>query len=576
MSSRCTRSATAISNGLRRPATWDTVCAMPIVCPDVDLDLPDPVSRWQPDGVHQSSAVLDPRTFPWHDHGWPGLTQAGLVIYELHVGTFTDEGTFEAIIPRLAELVELGVTAIEIMPVAQFPGERNWGYDGVHLYAAQNSYGGPTGLARLVDAAHMHGLGVILDVVYNHLGPEGNYLGLFGPYFTDRHHTPWGQAPNFDGPDCEPMRRFVIENACQWIRDFHLDGLRLDAVQTICDLSACHILAELQDAVQATAAELGRAAVVIGETNQNDRRLVESRERNGYALDGVWSDDFHHSVHSLLTGETDGYYADFGTSAELVKTLNDAFVYDGCYSRYRRTRFGNRVADLPRKQFVVCIQNHDQVGNRAWGERLAALVGPEAQRLAAALLLLSPCTPLLFMGEEYGETRPFQFFCSFFDERLVEAVRKGRKAEFVALAFHWSGEIPDPHGQETFARAKLSWHWPPGSPQSGLRQLYRTLLAARKTWLPLGDSQPTQASIASDEPSLLILRRGESPQLVAYANLSGQPIRLNQSPSAGQRFVLSTAETRFGGQRTLAPTIDQLGPYELVIAAGSECEPQRD
>ena len=462
------------------------------------------------------------------------------------------------------------------MPVAQFPGERNWGYDGVHLYAAQNSYGGPLGLARLVDAAHKHGLGVILDCVYNHLGPEGNYLGLFAPYFTDRHHTPWGQAPNFDGPDCEPMRRFVIDNACQWIRDFHIDGLRLDAVQTICDLGAYHILSELQDAVQATAAECGRSAVVIGETNQNDRRLVDTHQRNGYALNGVWSDDFHHSVHALLTGETDGYYADFGTSAELVKTLNDGLAYDGCYSRYMRRRHGNRVDDLPRDQLVVCIQNHDQVGNRAWGERLASLVGPEAQRLAAALLLLSPCTPLLFMGEEYGETRPFQFFCSFLDQGLIEAVRKGRKAEFAALAFRWSGEIPDPHGVETYARAKLAWQWTPGSLQAGLRQLYRTMISARKTWPPLAGSQATQAALAPDEPALLVLRRGVSPHLVAYANLSNQPVRFAHKLSAHERFVLSTAEIRFGGKRELTAAIDELGPYELVIAAGTECEPTRD
>ena len=368
----------------------------------------------------------------------------------------------------------------------------------------------------------------------------------------------------------------MIDNACQWIRDFHIDGLRLDAVQTILDDGAYHILAELQDAVQATVARCGRSAVVIGETNQNDRRLVDSYERNGYALNGVWSDDFHHSLHSLLTGETDGYYADFGTSAELVNTLNNGIAYDGCYSRYMRRRHGSRFDDLPREHLVVCIQNHDQVGNRAWGERLASLISPEAQRLAVALLLLSPCTPLLFMGEEYGETRPFQFFCSFLDQGLIEAVRRGRKAEFAALAFRWSGEIPDPHGAETFARAKLSWQWPPGSPQAGLRQLYRTLLSARKHWPPLVNSQSTHAALSPENPSLLILRRGDSPGLVAFANLSDRPIRLTDRLSEGQRFVLSTAETRFGGSRELTMDIDELGPYELVIAAGAECEPRRD
>ncbi len=308
------------------------------------------------------------------------------------------------------------------MPVAQFPGDRNWGYDGVYPYAVQNSYGGPRALQRFVDAAHQLGLAVILDVVYNHFGPEGNYMAKYGPYFTDRYRTPWGKAVNYDGPESDAVRQFVIDNACTWVRDFHIDGLRLDAVQTIYDLSPRHILAELQAAVQREAGGGGRLVHVIAETDQNDVRLVRPSEIGGYGLDGVWSDDFHHSVHALLTGERDGYYLDFGEPSQVAKALNDVFVYDGCYSPFRRRRHGSRVGAADRTHFVVCIQNHDQVGNRARGDRLSTLVPPAAQRLACGLLLLSPCVPLLFMGEEYGETRPFPFFCSFEDAALVEAV----------------------------------------------------------------------------------------------------------------------------------------------------------
>lgn len=529
--------------------------------------LPDPASRWQPDGVHQASAVFYPDEFAWHDAGWRGVMLSELVIYELHVGTFTPEGTFSAAIPRLASLKDLGVTAIEIMPVSQFPGGRNWGYDGVHPYAAQNTYGGPQGLMELVDAAHSAGLGVILDVVYNHLGPEGNYLGQFGPYFTERYHTPWGAALNYDGPDSDPVRRYVIDNACQWVRDFHIDGLRLDAVQTINDQSAYHILAELQAEVQRTAAACGRAVVVIAETNQNDARITAGPDRGGFGLDGVWSDDFHHSVHALLTGERDGHYADFGAPTQLAKSYRDVFVYDGRFSPNGRRRHGSRVTDQPRERFVVCIQNHDQIGNRALGDRLGSLVSPAAQRLAAALMLIGPNTPLLFMGEEYGETNPFAFFCSFGDPGIIEAVRHGRQREFSELAFRWQGEIPDATAAKTFETARLDWRWEGDSQRCGLRLLYQTLLAARRTWPVLSDRENCTASVIPVNPAqpVLMIERGIGPTLFAVANLTPEPVALPSQRNIGRPALLSTAEQRFGGQRKTLDSISDLTAHELIL-----------
>jgi maltooligosyltrehalose trehalohydrolase len=530
-------------------------------------DLPDPASRWQPDGVHRPSAVFLPDEFTWHDQAWRGLTMRELVIYELHVGSFTPEGTFAAVVPRLTQLKDLGITALEIMPVSQFPGARNWGYDGVHPYAAQNSYGGPRGLMQLVDAAHAAGLGVLLDVVYNHLGPEGNYLGQFGPYFTQRYHTPWGSALNYDGPESDPVRQYVIDNACQWIRDFHIDGLRLDAVQMIYDLSAFPLVAELQSEVQRTAAECGRTALVIAETNQNDARMTAAPEHRGYGLDGVWSDDFHHGVHALLTGERDGYYVDFGAPQQLAKAYRDVFIYDGCYSPFGRRRHGSRVTGQPRERFVVCIQNHDQIGNRALGERLGTLLPSPQQRLAAALLLLSPNTPLLFMGEEYGETNPFPFFCSFNDPALIQGVREGRKREFSELAFKWEGEIPDATSAGTFELARLSWRWEGDQPRTGLRLLYQSLLAARRSWPPLVDRESCTAEVIGADPAkpLLRIQRGRSAALVALANLADQPVTVPANGMAGRQPLLSTAEGRFGGSRGDLKSITELAAHELVI-----------
>ena len=533
-------------------------------------EFPDPASRWQPEGVHKPSAVFFPETFAWTDQSWRGVPRRDLVIYELHVGTFTPAGTLDAIVPRLAELAELGVTALELMPLAQFPGERNWGYDGVHPYAVQNSYGGPRALQRLVDAAHRAGLAVILDVVYNHLGPEGNYFGQFGPYFTDHYRTPWGQAINFDAADSDPVRQFFIDNACCWVRDFHIDGLRLDATHAIYDFSARHILSEIAEGVHAVAARQNRRVHVIAETHQNDVRLVQSEQAGGCGLDGVWSDDFHHAVHALLTGERDGYYQDFGQPEHLAKAISDVFVYDGCYSPFRRRRHGNKVGATDRSQFVVAIQNHDQVGNRALGDRLSTIISPAAQRLACGLLLLSPSVPLLFMGEEYGETRPFPFFCSFGDADLIEAVRRGRKAEFAGLAFQWQNELPDPQDPATLAAAKLQWSWPGGSSSSQLRRLYHDLLEARRKWPAVLDPVDMQVRLervpvsGSDKATLLIVQQG-APRLAWIANLTplAAPTLALDLPEAA--VLLSTAAVRYGGGRAACEPSDELQPYELRV-----------
>ncbi len=534
---------------------------------------PDPASRWQPDGVHDPSAVFFPDDYQWSDSGWTGVSREELVIYELHVGTFTPEGTFEAVVPRLRQLKELGVTAIEIMPVAQFPGTRNWGYDGVYPYAVQNSYGGPRAMQRLVDAAHGQGLAVFLDVVYNHFGPEGCYLAQFGPYFTDRYHTPWGDAVNYDGPDSDPVRRFAIENARMWVRDFHVDGLRLDAVHAIYDFSARHILAELQEGVQEVAREQRRTVHVIAETHQNDVRLIDPAERHGYGLDGVWSDDFHHSVRVLLTGNREGYYRDFGYPEHVAKAMDRVFVYDGQYSPFRRRRHGNRVGGRDRSQFVVCVHNHDQVGNRALGDRSACYLPEAAQRLACGLLLISPCVPLLFMGEEYGEQRPFPFFCSFGDAELIEAVRRGRREEFAALEFKWGDQIPDPQDPATFDAAKLTWQWPEGTFHAEIRRLYADLLIARRTWPGLIDRGWTTARVvrpgaadadAMEAPAVVVVERGREPGLIAWANLNERRMPLPDEVPGGDR-LLSTEAGVYGGPRDMGAPVDDLLPYELVI-----------
>ncbi len=527
---------------------------------------PDPASLWQPDGVHAASAVFNPRAFQWRDAGWSGIANSDLVIYELHVGTFTPAGTFAAMIPRLPSLVELGVTAIELMPVNQFPGSRDWGYDGVQWRAVQNTYGGPRGLQQLVDACHQAGLAVILDVVHNHLGPEGNYLPEFGPYFSSRFRTPWGEGMNYDDVGSDAVRELVLSSVRQWIRDFHVDGLRLDAVHAIHDISPRHLLADIKAAADEAAAERGWPAHVIAESDLNDVRLLRPPAAGGYGLDAQWCDDFHHCVHCLLTGESEGYYADYPEPAEqLAQALNHSFVYDGCYSVFRDRRHGAPAGDISGERIVIAVQTHDQVGNRARGERLHRLVGPAQGRLAAGLLLLAPHTPLLFMGEEYGETRPFLYFCDFGDAALRDAVRLGRQQEFTA--FRWQGPVPDPLDPATFESSKLTWSWSKDARQAGLRRLYRELLAGRRVWPPVTDFRHRRAQLLAGG-NLLRLLRGDpqqpAEQLLALFNLSGERQPLPQDVRR-LNLLIRSEEERFGGAGAGG---ESLAPWEFAAFGG--------
>jgi maltooligosyltrehalose trehalohydrolase len=421
---------------------------------DGSQPVPDPVSRHLPEGVHGPTEIIDPCRFQWNDDGWRGLSLLEYVIYELHVGTFTAEGTFDSAAEKLNYLKHLGVTVVEVMPVAATPGRRNWGYDGVSPYAVQTNYGGPEGFKRFINAAHRLGIAVILDVVYNHFGPEGNYLPMFGPFFTSRHQTPWGQAINYDSDGCQGVRRFVVNNALYWIREYHLDGLRLDAVQTIKDDSPKHILTEVQENVQALAHDLNRAVCVIAETDENDSRYIKPPARGGYGLDAFWSDDFHHAVHAYFTGERQGYYQDFGDPEQIAHALRDGYAFQGEVFCFWNGPRGTPASDVPLPANVICTQNHDQVGNRAKGERLTVLVPRGARKLAAAFLLLAPHTPLFFMGQEYDEAAPFQFFADFEDPALKKAVSEGRRNEFKDFDFN---EVPDPEDPQTFERSKLTW-----------------------------------------------------------------------------------------------------------------------
>jgi maltooligosyltrehalose trehalohydrolase len=538
---------------------------------DGGADRPDPCSLWQPDGIPGPSAVVRPSRFGWTDAGWRGVPRADLVFYELHVGTFTKEGTFEAVIPRLPALRELGVTAIEIMPVGQFPGSRNWGYDGVLPYAAQHSYGGPQGLQRLVDACHANGLAAVLDVVYNHFGPEGNYLHEFGPYFTDKYKTPWGAAVNYDDEGSDAVRQYVLDNVRMWLDEFHLDGLRLDAVHAIYDLGARHILREIEETAEEVAARgAGRHIHIVAESDLNDPRVVLPAERGGYGLGAQWSDDFHHAVHALLSGERRGYYRDYGEARHLAAALRTPFVYAGDFSPHRGRRHGAPPpADLGGDHFVVCIQNHDQVGNRAAGDRLTTLLGnPAKQRLAASLMLLSPHLPLLFMGEEYGEERPFPFFCSFCGEELIQAVREGRKREFADFITHGE-QVPCPDAQTTFESAVLSWQWPDGTPHAGLRRLYADLLAARRRWPALRDFTRRAVRLLPDgqNPAVLeLIRGGSEPDarqtLRALFSLTDQ--RQPVPNADGQPALFCSEATRYCGERREVVKVEELLPHECV------------
>jgi maltooligosyltrehalose trehalohydrolase len=478
--------------------------------------LPDPCSRWQPDGLRGTSRLFDARALPARGDGFTGPAPTALLIYELHIGTFTAAGTFAAAGEHLAELARLGVTAIEIMPVAEFPGARGWGYDGVYISAAQSSYGGPDEFAQLVATAHEHGLAVILDVVYNHLGASGvTAMEAFGPYFTAKYETPWGKAINYDDADCDPVREWVCQSAVGWVRDFGVDGLRLDAIHAIFDASPEHIVAELARCVHS----VNRDAYVIAESGMNDPVVMRPRERGGWNCDAAWADDFHHALRTLITEERGGYYADFGRVAQLAKAFHRPHVDDGDYSPFRQRRFGAPAEDVPPERFVVFSQNHDQVGNRAFGDRMPASARP----LAAFCTLLSPFVPQLFMGEEYGEPAPFQFFSSHIDPEIATATRDGRRREFAAFA-QFGGEVPDPEDPATFERSKLTRRGDPG-----LARLYRELIVTRQR-LPPGTAQAVQYD---ERRRWLIVRRGP---FALACNFGSEPVTV---PCAGQAIELT-------------------------------------
>ena len=525
-------------------------------------ELPDPRSAAQPDGVHAHSRVVDHRAFDWHDEGFRAPPLAGAILYELHVGTFSREGTFDGAIAHLDDLRALGASHVELMPVAAFDGSRGWGYDGVAPFAPYAPYGGPDGLKRFVDACHARGLGVVLDVVYNHLGPSGNYLARFGPYFTDRYRTPWGDAVNLDGPGSDEVRRFVIDNAVSWVRDYHVDALRLDAVHAIFDFSATHVLEELARAVHAAGATLGKHVAVIAESDLNDPRLLYAPAAGGYGLDAQWSDDVHHALHAMLTGERHGYYEDFGPLAEVARSLERGWCYDGRFSPHRGRRHGRPASGLDGTRFVAFLQNHDQIGNRARGERLAQIAGLARAKIGAALLLTSPFVPLLFQGEEWAASAPFQYFTAHGDERLAEAVREGRKREFAAFA--WQGEVPDPQAPETLERSRLDWSERDHEPHAGMLRWYRDLIRLRRTTADLADPRLERTRVAwSDEARWLVVHRGD---VAVACSLAAEP---QPVPVAGVgRTVLLASD----GNATVVG--DAVGlPPDAVVVLSAATEP---
>ena len=474
--------------------------------------LPDPASRFQPDGVHGPSQIVDPCGFTWHDQRWRTRSALDLIVYELHVGTFTSAGTFASARERLPYLRDLGVTAIELMPVADFAGNRNWGYDGVALFAPSRAYGTPDDLRRLVDGAHAHGLSVILDVVYNHLGPEGAYLPRFSAsYFTDRHHTPWGQAIDLDGPHSASVRRFIVDNACHWVREYHVDGLRLDATHALIDDSPKHIVQEIAESVRA---EAGRHILVHAEDHRNLAEMIEDPAVGGWGLDGVWADDFHHVVRSMVAGDRHGYYADFaGHSRELATIIEDGWLYSGEHSVHMDKPRGTPSVRVPMHRFVVCVQNHDQVGNRAMGDRLHATIPPETWRAVSVLLLTAPMTPLLFMGQEWAASTPFQYFTDLSPD-LGKLVTEGRRREFAQFPefsdpVTWQ-RIPDPQAERTFADSRLRWEETSGEHHARCLALYRALLALRLEHQALRASDRTAGCAVSPDDETIVVRRSEN------------------------------------------------------------------
>lgn len=520
---------------------------------DERLERPDPASRSQPGGVHGPSEVVDSR-FCWRDAGWSGVPFDRYIIYELHVGTFTSEGTFDAAARHIRALCELGATAVELMPVGQFPGDRNWGYDGVQPFGVQNTYGGPEGLKRLVDACHQAGLAVVLDVVYNHVGPEGNYLSEFGPYFTDRYKTPWGRALNFDGPHSDGVRRFFVENALYWVTEFHADALRLDAVHAIFDRSARPFLQELGQAIHEAARRLDRRIYVVAESDLNDTRLVRSLDEGGYGLDGQWCDDFHHALHALVTGERTGYYEDFGKLRHMATALTDGFVLSGRYSRFRRRRHGHPSPHAPPSRLVVCAQNHDQVGNRMLGEKMSQLVSFEQLKLVAGLVLLSPYIPLIFMGEEYGEIAQFLYFVSHSEPSLIDAVRRGRREE--SAAFAWQAEPPDSQAPSTFHRSKINQHLRRQGHHRVLLFFYQEVIRLRKSHSAFfGPGRDRHRVILDEDRKIMCVTyaaAGREP-FMAFHFAQTEAAAAGWAPPGAWTKILDSADEQWNGPGSTAP-----------------------
>ena len=530
---------------------------------------PDPAARWLPRGVHEAARVLDPGRFPWTDDGWSAPPLSAAAVYELHVGTFTDEGTFAAAAARLPALADLGVTHVEVMPVNAFNGDRGWGYDGVAWYAVHEPYGGPSqapvAFARFVDAAHATGLAVVLDVVYNHMGPSGNYLPEFGPYLTDRHTTPWGEAVNLDGPDSDPVRAFIIDSALSWLSDYHVDGLRLDAVHGLVDSSAVHILTQLSAAVEDLQSTTGRAHQLIAESDRADPATIRPREAGGQGLHAQWSDDLHHAIHTAVTAEREGYYIDYAGLPDVARAYERGFLFDGRYSRYRRRTVGAPLGDLSGHRLVTCVQNHDQVGNRARGDRLTTLADGALVRVAIVLLCASPTTPMLFMGEEYGETRPFRYFTGHPEPELAEAVRRGRAEEFAAFGAFAAADVPDPQDPSTRDASVLD-HSTAATPPGVARQaLWRDLLALRRREPALANGRRDLVDVHVATPLLLVVTRADHrarPVLLA-ANL-GDEAAVVTAPPGRWTPVLSTDDQRYGGS---APGCE--GAAQLSVPARS-------
>ncbi|MFW5831771.1 MAG: malto-oligosyltrehalose trehalohydrolase [Prolixibacteraceae bacterium] len=517
-----------------------------------EKSFPDPASLSQPDGVHKASEVINLNDFNWTDSGWNNIPLNEMIQYELHTGTFSETGDFDGIISKLDYLKDLGVNTLEILPVSQFSGQRNWGYDGVYPFAVQNSYGGPKKLMELINICHEKGMAVIMDVVYNHFGPEGNYTGNFGHYFTDTYSTPWGESINFDGQHSDAVRNYVVQNALMWCRHYHIDGLRLDAVHAIYDFSARHIMQELAEKVAELEAETGRKHYLIAESHLNDVRYISPTEKGGYGLDAQWSDDFHHAVHTLTTGEKKGYYMDFGKPEQLSKAIKNAFVFDGKYSEFRKKTYGNSTKYNPGEQFVIFNQNHDQVGNRLHGDRLISMTDFETAKVIAGATLTAPNIPMLFMGEEYGERNPFYYFVSHLDPNLNKLVREGRKNEFKDF-YADAAESKNPDAPETFEASKLSWNIENDAEKKAMHAFYRKLIRLRTTHPVLKITDKKNLDIMENGKLFVMERRQDEHRVIVIMNFDEQqhPVTLNLKNTFSK--ILDSAEEKWNGPGSSTP-----------------------